>query len=370
MAAAPEEDPLCAEEREDDDDEEEEDDGPVAPKFQPAEAVYRVPRAQRFNRRSTPYKESTTGLGIYMAEGLQEHMVYARENGDSFKFGEPNNAYGLKVTILVAVRVRELRDNFVARDGHEPEKADEDDDKDGDVQVPRVVVVCNGARRNVINRVSEQGAFDAVYKEQVVVLARSMDTTPDEVQQRQLKAVWKIWSAFNSAGPNAELGTVLLFYAKIRVAEMPFVGDELQAAIAAVKLYFVSVTSEYSATPAKQRQHERRALNDFSSGSWTLPVVLALNDHMIDLGMSAISFSCDANQFDAAREDRKLHSRTIWLGGREVKVESRNKIIRELQAYAGAHHGHVLPDVPPCEGRPADGEGEPAPRRGRHSLGY
>ena len=364
MAEAPNNVPPAVAARADDDKEE-----VVYAQFQPAAEASWVPVQMRATRRSVPYKVTSSGLGIFLTEGLAKHRVLARVNGNSFRFNKPNNLYGLKLTTLVMVDMQDQRDNFVARANHAPNE-DGDDEDDNDNEEAQVVIRRNPGC-NVINRVSKQGAFDTIYKGQAKLLAALMGFEVKLPNQRQLKAVWKVWTGFNKADArNHELGKIALIFVKIRAGVIPFYGDEFQAAVAAVKLYYVSVTPEYSSPPATLRKHELRILSNNTMGSWMLPVILAFNDHLIEVGLPPILFSVDARDHQQAIADRAQHSRAIWRSGKEIKVESRPQVLQKYAAYANDEHNFDLPPVPPCKGPPAIGEGAPAPRRARYSLGY
>lgn len=310
---------------------------------------------------ATPYKVKPNSMGVELAVAPEVHQVYTNRRGDKVRFCERGNTFGLMVIGDVMQLMHVEKDRFAAAAAAAEDRSigSEDDEEEDD--------------ERILNRVGEVEHFATVIKAQAKQLGDMVGIVSEEPNQRQTASLQKLWYGFNKDPANftrnPELDKVALTYIKLRLGVIPFYGDELQAAMEAVKHYYCDTTSELIKTPKKRKA----VLNHPEKGSWTLPGVYALNDHLKGCHLAPIEFSLDATEFLRARQNRAAHNRVIWVGESRIKakVESRQQVIDDFVAHAANALDVQLDSVVDDEGAPEDEEeDERPPQRLRYHMGY
>ena len=250
-----------------------------------------------------PYKPSDNGLGINIAE-KNVSKVYTAPEGHTFKFNEPENAYGLRIMLNTVQEMKELLNG--------------------------PSVTCIGERspfNSVMNKEGERLIEEGEYKEK-------------KIHNRQLNLMWGIQKGFITPdGYNLMLHQVTREYALFRIGVNPYKGDELHHAIQAVKKVFVDTTKDNKSS---------------TGGFWTLPIIYMMNDYIVRyLNIPTVQVhptGCLYRQ--RVKPKRRACLCTIWIdieGKRTpISVESRNGAVAALLQFINngiaKDEQHQVPD--------------------------
>jgi len=202
--------------------------------------------------------------------------------------------------------------------------------------------------------------FETVIHAEGRTLCNQLELTALTYTDRKDSAMWRIMCGFNTTKiGNKQLDRVLLNCTKIRLGITPRAGEELMAAMTAVKIYYGAVTPD-----ARKRNHGHVIGED----CWSIPIVFMLNEHMKNNNLTPLSISNElAGNRRAARQCR-VHSRQVWIQGNPVHVETRDAVCDELRAYVQRVHNETIPANVDVDAGPPDGANQPPNRRQRRSL--
>ena len=81
--------------------------------YQPSKSVYELTEDQEVNVKLVTYKVNHIGMGIRLAEEPKTYQVLVNHWGDRFRFCEPSNTYGIKVTAMVMEDMRRRKNEFI-----------------------------------------------------------------------------------------------------------------------------------------------------------------------------------------------------------------------------------------------------------------
>ena len=294
------------------------------PTTQPDPDVFKTNERYRLSTTEMQYRTvSSNGLGIEIEKEYKSTLVLSNRFGDRARFNELENRYGRKILTKVMQKMREMTSHW-----------EEDED-------------------NSLHPRAERDCFNAVMREEVHLLGQQMGHKHEPLTDRRLDVLYQIQCGFNKGGGhwNRELDDILLTYARIRLGIILVNGSELQAAVVAVQRYYLVNISGDTLV---------------GHGTWTLPIVMMLNQHMRLRGLTPIAFSNIQEDDEAAKtNERDHHSRAIWVNGgltlhghtnkpTRIKVEARDIVINELLDYGEEVHRMRIGTAVEMQAEPID----------------
>ena len=287
---------------------------------QPPANLYSVANQHAMKPARIPYTTKEVGLGIQLSPGKPMTNVVANPSGDCVRFNGRDNAYAMKILSLLISDMSERK----------AERA----------------------------RVGEFDSFSSIIKDEGEELMESLALEPEQINDRRVKLMWRIFKGYNSdTETNEELDDIAVRYAKIRLGAPGhrFKADEYQAAFEAIKAHYLQHIADNHTTG---RAH------------WAIPMVVLLNYHLISRGLAPICFSTVANEDEHARiTERAAHSNTIVVNKVPIKVENRKDVIAALIQFIKdeTNEDHVVAVGPPLPQTTAGGSTRKRPRR---SIAY
>lgn len=227
----------------------------------------------------TAYIIKKNGLGVNPnRDGTSNVFVIA--GAHSCRFNEQGNIYGQKMLCLTM----ELMGEEVDR------------------QRAAALAMNNQGttQKRPADRLQEEKPFKRVMKPEAEHIIQRLNLPIDEITARRMKILWLVWCGFNSSDQsNSILKEVTKTYAKYRIGKLRCKGDELVAGVRAVQDLY--------------KRYEGN--NAVGYGSWTFPVLVALNYHLEHFTqIRKIHFSLNPAIDDLLRaHNRANHSEIKWL---------------------------------------------------------
>ncbi len=348
-----------------------------------------------------PYTEKKNGLGVNLNRGKTKKVLASYPGCHSARFNEPNNIYGIKVTVLTiriisdeedakkkieedAKKKRAELEDTVEEEEEEEEKESEERTDSGELDETSTSVA---KRKNDTGtegegdddaadgdaekdqkppakpskKFKEEEPFNKVMLAEIDNFTQSMYLEPEPViRNRWLELSWKVWGGFNKDTPcNPILKEGASLYAMYRIGLKISDGDELISGIHVVKELL--------------GRHTQGSANA-GNGSWMMPILVVFNYHLEHhTPFRKIQFS---ERFDID-EYLRTHNRRENSKFVEIKkdrdttrayIESdptmRNKMLAYLNKPKRKYKMPKYKDVPANEIR----VDEPRPRKRRRSL--
>ena len=313
----------------------------MAELLQPPADIYEVDHELTLHKMRVPYKRTTTvenqkpySMGIVFASPGQElTIVYGNAALNHLRFNEPSNRMGMKIAALVMDRMSKTKTSDTTTTDNTPSK--------------------NTPSKNKGGRDAERIPFEEVYKKISNELAEAAYMHIEAHQNRRLSFAFQVMKGFNTDdNGNVWLDKILLEYARIRLGFTPKHIDEFCAGLKAIFTVFLSTVPKLHSVTGH--------------GSWALPILHMLNDHMRFRRVTPIAFHTD-EQTDLQKgvPQRDSHNQLVYFNGVHCLVENRKSVIKELQNFAAKFTTTKLHPLPKPDEETEDGNPgtEPPPKK-------
>ena len=243
-----------------------------------------------FQEKVETFQYTKHGMPIILYKGHHlEEKVLVTPNKDMMRFNETSNTWFLRIGSKLITQMH------------------------GDLDSKR--------ETNKLPKENQRQPFDAIIKAELISLQDAHMFEHEAPGGRQLECYWKVFKGFGVPNQvNQELILLRHFYAMIRLGSTSFHRnyDEFEAAICAVKLYFLATTKDTESA---------------GTGAWTIGLVHTLNGHFIHHGYTPMTIGHDQQSHnDTAATRSSFNSRRYDSDGEPFKVENWASVVGNLKS--------------------------------------